>query len=122
MVGDRKVLLIIAYRAQMLGKTVTESALGLTDVEETTSGVTDTVDQLEQFINVTNTFHPNLKFTWTISNTSFPFLDLSVSISSNHLSTDIYFNTNDSFSCLDYASYQPLSCKNAIPYSQFLRL
>eukprot|EP00061_Rhincodon_typus_P005000 g23929.t1 len=35
----------------------------------------------EQFINFTNTFRPNLKFTWTISDTSLPFLDLSVSIS-----------------------------------------
>eukprot|EP00061_Rhincodon_typus_P003863 g21152.t1 len=25
--------------------------------------------ELEQFINFTNTFHPNLKFTWTISDT-----------------------------------------------------
>eukprot|EP00061_Rhincodon_typus_P014833 g42154.t1 len=36
-------------------------------------------EELEQFINFT--FHPNLKFTWTISNTSLPFLDLSVSTS-----------------------------------------
>eukprot|EP00061_Rhincodon_typus_P000194 g10871.t1 len=27
-------------------------------------------EELEQFILFTNTFHPNLKFTWTISNTS----------------------------------------------------
>eukprot|EP00061_Rhincodon_typus_P007693 g29649.t1 len=33
---------------------------------------------LEQFIHFTNTFQPNLKFTWTISDTSFSFLDLSV--------------------------------------------
>eukprot|EP00061_Rhincodon_typus_P004964 g23842.t1 len=38
-------------------------------------------EELEQFINLTNTFHPNLKFTWTISDTSISFLDLSVSIS-----------------------------------------
>eukprot|EP00061_Rhincodon_typus_P000625 g12252.t1 len=36
--------------------------------------------ELEQFINFTNTFHLNVKFTWTISNTSLSFLDLSVSI------------------------------------------
>eukprot|EP00061_Rhincodon_typus_P002789 g18472.t1 len=35
--------------------------------------------ELEQFINFTNTFYPNLKFTWTISDTSLSFLDLSVS-------------------------------------------
>eukprot|EP00061_Rhincodon_typus_P000473 g11819.t1 len=37
--------------------------------------------ELEQFINFTNTFHPNLKFTWTISDTPLSFLGLSVSIS-----------------------------------------
>eukprot|EP00061_Rhincodon_typus_P013866 g40501.t1 len=46
MVGNWNLLLIIMYRAQMLRKSVTESALGLTDVEETTSGATDTVDQV----------------------------------------------------------------------------
>eukprot|EP00061_Rhincodon_typus_P007956 g30142.t1 len=46
MVSDRKVLSIIAYRAQMLHKIVPESVLGLIDAEETTSGATDTVDQV----------------------------------------------------------------------------
>eukprot|EP00061_Rhincodon_typus_P006506 g27211.t1 len=32
-------------------------------------------EELEQFINFSNTFHPNLKFTWTISVTSLSFLD-----------------------------------------------
>eukprot|EP00061_Rhincodon_typus_P004881 g23654.t1 len=36
--------------------------------------------ELEEFINFVNVIHPNLKLTWTISNTSFSFLDLSVSI------------------------------------------
>eukprot|EP00061_Rhincodon_typus_P016148 g44207.t1 len=45
MVGNRKELLIIVYGAQVLCKSVTESTFGLTDVEEATSGATDTVDQ-----------------------------------------------------------------------------
>eukprot|EP00061_Rhincodon_typus_P001902 g16087.t1 len=44
MVGDRKVLLFIVYRAQMLYETVPKSVLGLTDVEEATSGAADAVD------------------------------------------------------------------------------
>eukprot|EP00061_Rhincodon_typus_P015510 g43222.t1 len=44
-VGNRKVVLIKAYREQMLHDLATETTLGLTDVEETTMGVTDTVDQ-----------------------------------------------------------------------------
>eukprot|EP00061_Rhincodon_typus_P011328 g36257.t1 len=46
MVSDGKVVLITAYRAQMLHKSVPKSAFGLTDVEEAISGATDTVDQV----------------------------------------------------------------------------
>eukprot|EP00061_Rhincodon_typus_P012624 g38476.t1 len=79
-------------------------------------------EELEQFSSFTNTFHPNLKFTSTISDTSLSFLDLSASISGNRLEIDIYFKPTDSHSYLDYTSSHPLSCKNAIPYSQFFSL
>eukprot|EP00061_Rhincodon_typus_P007859 g29966.t1 len=46
--------------------------------------------EFEQFVNFTNSFHPNFIFTWR-PDTSIPFLDLSVSISGDHLSTNIYF-------------------------------
>eukprot|EP00061_Rhincodon_typus_P000849 g12974.t1 len=46
MVGDQQVLSFVTYRAQMLNKTVSESTLGLTDVEEATLGAADTVDQV----------------------------------------------------------------------------
>eukprot|EP00061_Rhincodon_typus_P006733 g27700.t1 len=79
-------------------------------------------EELEKFIHFTNTFHPNLKFTWTICDTSLSFLDPFVSISGNHLETDIYFKPTDFHRYLDYTSTHPPSCKNAIPYSQLLRL
>eukprot|EP00061_Rhincodon_typus_P006422 g27049.t1 len=100
MIGDWKVLSFVAYRAQMLYKTVSLSTLRLTDVKGTMLGAclfagyveqslfrcyTGTIPylflryiddcisaascphkELEQFINFTNTFHPNFKFTWTI--------------------------------------------------------
>eukprot|EP00061_Rhincodon_typus_P008209 g30620.t1 len=59
------------------------------------------------------TFHPNLKFTWAISDTSLPFVDLSVSISGDRLKTDIHFKPTDSHSYLDHTSSHPPSCKNA---------
>eukprot|EP00061_Rhincodon_typus_P004180 g21936.t1 len=45
MVGNRKMLSFVMYKAQMLHEMVLKSALGLTNVEEDTSGATDTVDQ-----------------------------------------------------------------------------
>eukprot|EP00061_Rhincodon_typus_P002141 g16718.t1 len=46
MVGDRKVLSFVMYRVQMLDKMVSDPPLGLTDVEEASSGATDAVDQV----------------------------------------------------------------------------
>eukprot|EP00061_Rhincodon_typus_P005066 g24097.t1 len=88
--------------------------------DDSTSIASQSHEELEQFINFTNMFH--LKFNWTISDTSLSFLNLSVSISGDRLETDIYFKSTDSHSYLDYTSSHPPSCKNAILYSQFLRL
>eukprot|EP00061_Rhincodon_typus_P012438 g38175.t1 len=74
----------------------------------------------EQFTDFANNFNPALKFTWTISVTFLPFLDLSISISGNRLTTDIHFKPTDSHCYLNYTSSHPASFKNAIPYCQFL--
>ncbi|XP_062918402.1 uncharacterized protein LOC134353856 [Mobula hypostoma] len=78
--------------------------------------------ELVDFINFASNFHPALKFTWSISDTSLPFLDLSVSVCGDSLSTDVYYKPTDSHSYLDYSSSHPVSCKNAIPFLQFLCL
>eukprot|EP00061_Rhincodon_typus_P011185 g36020.t1 len=47
LVGDRKVLSFVVNRAQIFYETVSESTLGLTNVEEATSGAADTGDQVD---------------------------------------------------------------------------
>eukprot|EP00061_Rhincodon_typus_P011477 g36520.t1 len=66
-------------------------------------------EELAQFINFTNTFHLNLNFIWTISDTALSFLFLSISISGDPLKTDIYFKLINSHSYLDYTSSHPTS-------------
>eukprot|EP00061_Rhincodon_typus_P008098 g30411.t1 len=73
-------------------------------------------EELEQFINCANTFHHALKFTWTISDTSFPFLDLS--ISRNRLTTDIHFKPADSHNYVDHTTINTLP---SLPLSAFCR-
>eukprot|EP00061_Rhincodon_typus_P014640 g41789.t1 len=46
-------------------------------IDDCVGAVSHSHEELEQFINFTNTFHPALKFTWTVSDTSLPILDLS---------------------------------------------
>ncbi|XP_048461245.1 uncharacterized protein LOC125484857 [Rhincodon typus] len=122
--GPSYACLFVGYVEQSLLRTYTgpKPHLFLRYIDDCIGTASCSHEELEQFIHFTNTFHPNLKFTWTISNTSLPFLDLSVSISGNHLETDIHFKPTDSHSYLEYSSSHPPSCKNAIPYSQFLRL
>eukprot|EP00061_Rhincodon_typus_P004052 g21633.t1 len=41
--------------------------------------------ELEPFIDFASNFHPTLKFTWSISDTSLPFFDFFISISGDSL-------------------------------------
>eukprot|EP00061_Rhincodon_typus_P012056 g37523.t1 len=121
-VGPSYACLFVGYMEQSLCccYTGTMPHLFLRYIDDCIGAASCSHEELEQFINFTNTFHPDL--TRTIPDTSLSFLDLSVSISGNQLSTDIYFKPTDSHSYLDYTSTHPPSCKNAISYSQFLCL
>ena len=69
-----------------------------------------------------NSFHPALKFTWKISETSVTFLDTNISVQDNNLATSVHYKPTDSHSYLLYSSSHPFHVKDSIPYSQFLRL
>ena len=74
-------------------------------------------EELNQFITSVNSFHPALKYTWEISETSLAFLDIKVSISGNGLCSSVHYKPTDSHSCLLYSSSH-----TSITCSQFLRL
>ena len=79
-------------------------------------------EELEQFIYSVNLFHPALKYSWQISETSIAFFDINVSIHHNGISTSVYYKPTDSHSYLLHLSSHPNHVKNSIPFSQFLRL
>ena len=81
-----------------------------------------TKEELEQFIGFVNSFHPALKFTWEISETSVTFLDINISVQDNKLATSVHYKPTDSHSYLLYSSSHPSHFKDSIPCSQFLRL
>eukprot|EP00061_Rhincodon_typus_P013705 g40240.t1 len=109
--------LLVGYMEQSRFRcyTGTTSHLFLCYIDDCIGAALCSHEEREQFINFTNTFHPNLKVTRTISDTSLLFLDLS--ISGNCLK---YFKPTDSHSY--YISSHPSSYKKAIPYSQFVRI
>ena len=83
---------------------------------------TSTKNELEDFMQYVNDFHPSLSYTYDISDTSVNFLDISISMTQHGLTTDIFYKDTDTHSYLRYESAHPPSCKKGIPYSQFLRL
>jgi len=79
-------------------------------------------EDLNQFITAVNSFHPALKYTWEISDTSLAFLNIKVSIEGHVLRTSVHHKPTDSHSYLLYSFLHPSHVKHSIPYSQFLRL
>eukprot|EP00061_Rhincodon_typus_P005689 g25515.t1 len=75
--------------------------------------------ELEKIIDFASNFHPALTFTSSISDSSLPFLNISVSISGDRLATNIHCKPTNSHSYLDYTSSHPASCKDSFPFSQF---
>ena len=69
-----------------------------------------------------NSFHPALKYTWDISETSIAFLDIKVSINGKGLSTSVHYKPTVSHSYLLHSSSHPSHVKNSIAFSQFFRL
>jgi hypothetical protein len=79
-------------------------------------------DDLLQFVNNANLFHPTIKFTMECSQDKVPFLDLYVMLRDNKIVTRTYHKDTDAHSYLHYKSNHPMHQKSSIPYSQFLRM
>ena len=73
-------------------------------------------------IEFCSAYHPSLKYTFEISESSLSFLDLCLTISDARITTTIHYKPTDTQSYLEYSSSHPPHCKKAIPYGQFLRL
>lgn len=81
------------------------------------------MDALREFITNLNNRHPNIKFSEEISYSEVSFLDISISKDpSGKLRTDLFTKSTDANNYLHYSSAHTKSCKDGIPYGQFLRI
>jgi len=92
-------------------------------MDDCIGATSSTREDLNQFITAVNSFHPVLKYTWEISDTSLAFLDIKVSmIEGDGLCNSVHYKPTDSHRYLLYSSSHRSHVKNSIPFSQFLRL
>ena len=90
-------------------------------IDDCVGATSSSREELNQFINSVNSFHPALKYTWKISENSLVFLDIKLSINDNGLSTSVHYKPTDSHNYLLHSSSHPQHVKNAISFSQFHR-
>lgn len=79
-------------------------------------------DKLDVFLSNLNTFHEQIKFTWEISASALPYLDVMVSIEDGMFVSNIYRKPTDTQQYLNMKSCHPPHVKKSIPYSQALRI
>ena len=77
---------------------------------------------LEHFLQEINQAHLTIKFTAEWSHESVSFLDTRVKLRDGQVTTDLYCKPTDTHQYLAMDSCHPAHCKDAIPYSQALRL
>lgn len=80
------------------------------------------VDELQDFFQLLNSFDSNLQFTMEYSHEKVHFLDMWVSKTDGKLSTTLYRKDTDKNSLLMANSFHPTPLKRGLPKSQFYRL
>ena len=90
-------------------------------IDDVLGASSGTRQDLENFIAFCSIYHPSLKYTFEISESSLSFLDSCLSISDARITTTIHYKPTYAHSYLDYSSSHPPHRKKAIPYGQFLR-
>ena len=81
------------------------------------------VEEFKKFEHHLNHCVDSIKFETDISSESVHFLDVTVSINDRgEINTSLYTKPTDAHNYLSYFSCHPRNCRDAIPYSQFLRI
>ena len=83
---------------------------------------TDGENSLNDFLTHCNSQNKNIQFEQTISDTSIPFLDDSVTLEGGKLTTDLYCKPTDKHKYLYHTSCHPKHTKPSLPYCLSLRL
>ena len=91
-------------------------------IDDCFGATTLTENEFLNYYNYAQNFHPSISFTYELSTEKVTFLDIDISLVNDSFETSVHYKTTDSHSYLKYSSSNPISTKNSIPYSQFLRL
>ena len=78
-------------------------------------------ENLKEFLDILNRYHPSIKFTSKYSRERIDFLDVEIIKEGNRLLTDVFVKSTDTNQYLHATSCRAYCSKKSIPYSQTLR-
>ena len=76
-------------------------------IDDCVGATSSSREELNQFINSVNSFHPALKYTWEISANSLAFLNIKLCLNDNGLFTSVHYKPTDSHKYLLHSSSPP---------------
>ena len=79
-------------------------------------------EKLNEFVNLLNSSHETIKFTLEVSPSKINFLDVTVLLHNNSITTYLYLKSTDTHQYLLSSSCHPNHIKKSIPYSLALRI
>ena len=79
-------------------------------------------EKLNEFVNLLNSSHETIKFTHEVSPSKINFLDVTVLLHNNNITTDLHVKSTDTHQYLLSSSCHPNHIKKSIPYSLALRI
>jgi hypothetical protein len=80
-----------------------------------------TEDELKCFLGSFNDFHPTIKLTYSFSQNSVNFLDITIAQNNGRLKTSLFHKPTDAPQYLHFKSAHPSHTKRSVPYSLALR-
>ena len=86
-------------------------------IDDCIGAISSSREELDHFITSVNSFHPALKYTWEISETSIALHDIKVSINGNGVSTSVHYKPTDSHSYLLHSSSHILPTSKTLSHS-----
>ena len=89
-------------------------------IDDCIGAISSSREELDQFITSVKSFHPALKYTWEISETSLAFLDIKVSIRGNVLCTSVHYKPTDSHSHIHHMSRTPFLLLNFLDFDVYV--
>jgi hypothetical protein len=122
-VGVEYSCLAVSYQEKMINESYTEDKpiLYVRYIDDVFGISTLPKDKLDKYLNHVKEFHPALQYTCVVAK-EVDMLDVTLKVTGVKIESTLFCKPTNTHAYLRYDSSHPTSCKDNIPFSQYLRI